>query len=93
MELGGQVQAEWQGALGAMQAIYGPSFGLADMIQGLQQLAIRPRSPPPIHTVEPETVESAQNMDDEELWHRDVSGRLERVTRGQTGGSDEQHNL
>ena len=90
MELEGQIQAELQGALGAMQAIYGPSFGLADMIQGLQQLAIRPRSPPPIHTIEPETVESAQNMENEELWRRDVSGRL---ARGQTGGSDGQQNF
>ena len=90
---GGQVQAEWQSALGAMQAIYGPTFGIADMIQGLQHLALRPRSPSAIHTVEPEPVEAAQHLDDEGLWNRDVSGRLQRVPRGQTGGSDEQHNL
>ena len=48
---GGQIQAEWQSALDAMQAIYGP------------------------------------------LWNRDVSGRLQRVPRGQTGGSDGSGNL
>ena len=90
---GGQIQAEWQSALGAMQAIYGPTFGLADMIQGLQHLAVRPRSPSAIHTVEPEPVEAAQQLDDEGLWNRDASGRLQRVPRGQTGGSAESGNL
>ena len=88
--LDGQTQANLLGAHGALQAIYGPGYDIADMIQGIQLLELRHRSPPPIHTIEPEDVESAQNVINEELWHRDVSGRL---ARGQTGGSDEQHNL
>ena len=90
---GGPTQAEWQRAFGALQSVYGPTLGLEDMIQGLQALIVRPQSPSAIHTVEPETVEAAQHLDDEGLWNRDVSGRLQRVLRGQTGGSDGSGNL
>ena len=69
--------------------------GISDFLedQGLQHLALRPQSPSAIHTVEPEPVEAAQHLDDEGLWNRDVSGRLQRVPRGQTGGSDGSGNL
>ena len=85
---GGPTQAEWQGAFGALQAVYGPTLGLEDMIQGLQALIVRPQSPSAIRTVEPETAEAEQHLDDEGLWNRDVSGRLQRVQRGQTGASE-----
>ena len=63
------------------------------MIQDLQNLTLRPQPPSAIHTVEPEPVEAAQHLDDEGLRNRDVSGRLQRVPRGQTGGSDGSGNL
>ena len=92
MAPGGQVQASLRGALGAIQAIYGPSFGLSEILQGLQDLAVRPQSPAApaaIHTVELDPVEDAPQLNDEGLWNRDASGRLHRVPRGQTGGSAE----
>ena len=75
-------------ALDALQNIYGPNFRLEDILQGVQGLRVRPQSPSAIHTVEPETAEAEQHLDDEGLWNRDVSGRLQRVQRGQTGGSE-----
>ena len=77
-----------QQALGALQNLYGPNFRLEDILQGVQGLRVRPQSPSAIHTVEPETAEAEQHPDDEGLWNRDLSGRLQRVQRGQTGGSE-----
>ena len=93
---GGQVQASLRGALGAIQAIYGPSLGLSEILQGLQDLAVRPQSPvapATIHTVELDPVEDAQQLNDEGLWNRDASGRLHCVPRGQTSGSAESGTL
>ena len=85
---GGPIQENLQQALGALQSIYGPNFRLEDIIQGVQGLVVRPQSPSAIRTVEPETAEAEQHLDDEGLWNRDVSGRLQRVQRGQTGASE-----
>ena len=85
---GGPVQGNMPRALDALQNIYGPNFCLEDIIQGVQGLVVRPQSPSAIRTVEPETAEAEQHLDDEGLWNRDVSGRLQRVQRGQTGASE-----
>ena len=85
---GGPIPDNLQQALGALQNIYGPNFRLEDILQGVQSLRLRPQSPSAIHTVEPETVGAEQHSDDEGQWNRDLSGRLQRVQRGQTGASE-----
>ena len=77
-----------QQALDALQSIYGHSFRIEEIIQGFQGLRARPQSPSAIHTVEPEAAEAELHLADEGLWNRDVSGRLQRVQRGATGGSE-----
>ena len=85
---GGPVQEHMQQALDALQNIYGPNFRVEDIIPGFQGLMARPQSPSAIHTVEPEAAEAEMHPADVGLWDRDVSGRLQRVQRGATGGSE-----
>ena len=77
-----------QQAFDALQNIYGPNFRVEDIIPTFQGLMARPQSPSAIHTVELEAAEAAMQPADVGLWDRDVSGRLQRVQRGATGGSE-----
>ena len=58
------------------------------MIHDFQGLMARSQSPSAIHAVEPEAVEAELHLADEGLGNRGVSGRLQRVQRGATGGSE-----
>ena len=90
---GGPIQGSMPRALDALQSICGPNFPVEDLIQDLQGLMARSQSPSAIHAVEPEAVEAELHLAGEGLGHRGVSGRLQRVQRGQTGGSEGSKNL
>ena len=84
-----------------MQALYGPSPVLSGILQGLQDLAVRPQSSQILQglhdlTIRPQspvapatiqTVELDPVADAQPLtdWNRDASGRLQRGPRDPTG--------
>ena len=96
-----QARADLQGALGAMQTLYGPSPVLSGILQGLQDLETHPQSSQilqdlrdltlhphsPVAPAPIQTVELDPVTEAQPLtdWNRDASGRLQRGPRDPAG--------